>query len=138
MSSRSRIGLLLIWAGLALAPEVTEATTVPPPPVSSVAVMPFANTCGEPKQDYFAAGISEDLRDMLARINELQVAGRASSLSFQTSHVGYQAVARKLNVAALLDGGVCRFGDAVRMTMRLIDGASGLPSWRPTALSNRN
>ena len=129
MSSRLRVGLLVIWAGLALAPEVTEATTVPPPPVSSVAVMPFANTCGEPKQDYFAAGISEDLRDTLARINELQVAGRASSLSFQTRHVGYQAVARKLNVAALLDGGVCRFGDAVRMTMRLIDGASGLPSW---------
>jgi len=61
--------------------------------------MPFANTCGEPKQDYFAAGISEDLRDTLARVNELQVAGRASSLSFQTRHVGDQAVARKLNVA---------------------------------------
>ena len=129
MSGRSRVGLLVIWAGLALAPEVTEATTVPPPPVSSVAVMPFANTCGEPKQDYFVAGLSEDLRDTLARINELQVAGRASSLLFQTRHVGYQAVARKLNVAALLDGGVCRFGDAVRMTMRLIDGASGSPSW---------
>src|SRR5437879_840957 len=122
--------LLGIWVGLAvLAPGVAAATAVPAPAASSVAVMPFANSCGEPKQDYFAAGLSEDLREALARIRELQVAGRASSLAVQARHIGYQAAARTLNVAALLEGGVCRFGDAVRITLRLIDGASGSPSW---------
>ncbi len=127
------VGLVVMWAGLAaLSPGVVTAATGPGPPVESLAVLPFANTCGDAKQDYFAEGISGELLDALARISALQVAGRASSFSFKGRDVGYQTVASTLNVAALLEGGVCRFGNAVRMTVRLIDGADGLPGWSQT------
>ena len=129
MSGRSAVALLVLLAALAGLTVPAGAASTAPPPVGSVAALPFANSCGGARQDYFAAGFSQDLRAALARLNGLQVAGRASSLSVQARHIGYQAAARTLNVAALLEGGVCRFGDAVRITLRLIDGASGSPSW---------
>ena len=129
MSGRSAVALLVLLAALAGLTVPAGAASTAPPRVGSVAALPFANSCGGARQDYFAAGFSQDLRAALARLNGLQVAGRASSLALQVRQVDYPTAARKLNVAALLEGGVCMFGHAVRVTMRLIDGASGLPTW---------
>ena len=73
------VGLVVMWAGLAaLSPGVVTAATGPGPPVESLAVLPFANTCGDAKQDYFADGMTEALITDLAKIHALKVISRVT------------------------------------------------------------
>jgi TolB-like protein/Flp pilus assembly protein TadD len=98
-------------------------------PANSIAVLPFANLSGDPGQEYFSDGLTDELIDALASIPGLQVAGRISSASFKGSHAGPGEIARRLAVAALLDGSVRRDGDRVRISAELIDPASGFERW---------
>jgi len=78
------------------------------PPPHSIAVLPFVNMSGDPAQEYFSDGLTEELLNSLSHINELQVAARTSSFSFQGAHPDIGTVAHKLNVASVLEGSVRR------------------------------
>ena len=116
-------------------PDATAATSpsgVFSPPPHSIAVLPFVNMSGDASQAYFSDGLTEELLNSLSRINELQVAARTSSFSFQGEHPDIATVARKLNVAAVLEGSVRRSGHTVRITAQLVNGSTGYHLWSQT------
>jgi TolB-like protein/DNA-binding winged helix-turn-helix (wHTH) protein/Tfp pilus assembly protein PilF len=102
------------------------------PPPHSVAVLPFLNMSGDPRQEYFSDGITEELLNSLSRINELQVAARTSSFSFKGKDADIASVARKLNVRAVLEGSVRRSGRTIRVTAQLNDAVTGFHLWSQT------
>jgi TolB-like protein/tetratricopeptide (TPR) repeat protein len=107
-----------------------DPTIVPfAPPAHSIAVLPFVNMSGDPKQDYFSDGVSEELLDSLSRLNGLQVAARTSSFSFKGQNVDAATIAHKLNVSAILEGSVRRAGNTVRITAQLINTVTGFHMW---------
>jgi TolB-like protein/tetratricopeptide (TPR) repeat protein len=101
------------------------------PPPHSIAVLPFVNLSGDPNQDYFSDGLTEELLNSLAEINELQVAARTSSFSFK-EHPDIATVAHKLNVGAVLEGSVRRSAHTVRITAQLINAVTGFHLWSKT------
>ncbi|HTV95815.1 MAG TPA: protein kinase [Steroidobacteraceae bacterium] len=109
------------------------ADSAPPaafaPPVHSVAVLPFTNLSGDPRQDYFSDGVSEELINALSHVEALQVSARTSSFSFKGKNLDVGAIARKLNVAAILEGSIRRSGDTVRITAQLVDTINGYHIW---------
>lgn len=102
------------------------------PPEHSVAVLPFLNLSGDPKEDYFSDGLSEELLSTLVRVRELQVAGRTSAFSFKGTQSDIPTVGRKLNVASVLEGSVRRAGDRVRVSAQLVSTVSGFTLWSET------
>jgi TolB-like protein len=113
-----------------LSPGATAAAFAPPP--HSIAVLPFVNMSGDKEQEYFSEGLTEELLNSLARINELQVAARTSSFSFLGEHPDIATVAHKLNVGAVLEGSVRRSAHTVRVTTQLINGVTGFHLWSET------
>jgi eukaryotic-like serine/threonine-protein kinase len=99
------------------------------PPVHSVAVLPFTNLSGDPTQDYFSDGVSEELINALSQVEALQVSARTSSFSFKGKNVDIPAIARKLNVAAILEGSIRRSGNTVRITAQLVNTVNGYHIW---------
>jgi len=116
--------------------NATPAQAAPPtafnPPPHSIAVLPFLNMSGNKEQEYFSEGLTEELLNSLSRINELQVAARTSSFSFQGEHPDIATVAHKLNVGAVLEGSVRRSANTVRVTAQLINGVTGFHLWSET------
>jgi TolB-like protein/lipoprotein NlpI len=110
------------------APQNAMAPAFIPPP-HSIAVLPFVNMSGDPKQEYFSDGISEELLNCLSRLSELQVMARTSSFSFKGKDVDVTAIAHQLNVSAVLEGSVRRAGNTVRITVQLINGVNGFQMW---------
>ncbi len=114
------------WLALKSAPAAAKA------PSHSIAVLPFVNLSGDPGQDYFSDGLSEDLRGALTRIEDLQVAARASSNAFRNAHQSISVIAKSLGVAYVLEGSVRRAGDVVRVNAQLTDAQSGFQKWSQT------
>ena len=110
----------------------TRAVTLFDPPPHSIAILPFVNLSGDPSQQYFSDGLTEELLNSLTRINQLQVAARTSSFSFQGEHPDIATVARKLNVASVLEGSVRRSGNTVRVTAQLNNAVTGFHLWSQT------
>jgi eukaryotic-like serine/threonine-protein kinase len=110
----------------------TSAPTAFSPPARSIAVLPFLNMSGDPKQEYFSDGLSEEVLNSLATIPDLQVAARTSSFFFKGEGVDLAEVARKLNVGAILEGSVRKNGDHVRITVQLINAVTGFHLWSQT------
>jgi TolB-like protein len=102
------------------------------PPAHSIAVLPFVNLSGDPSEQYFSDGLTEELLNSLTRINELQVAARASSFSFQGEHADITTVGHKLNVASVLEGSVRRSGNTIRVTAQLNNTVTGFHLWSQT------
>jgi serine/threonine-protein kinase len=100
-----------------------------PAPPHSIAVLPFVNMSGDPKEDYFSDGLSEELLNSLAAIPELKVAARTSSFSFKGKNADVADIARKLNVGAVLEGSVRKDGNEVRITAQLINASTGYHLW---------
>jgi TolB-like protein/Flp pilus assembly protein TadD len=119
-------------AEVAAAPalESAPATAFNPPP-HSIAVLPFVNLSGDKDQEYFSDGLTEELLNSLAEINELQVAARTSSFSFK-EHPDIATVAHKLNVGAVLEGSVRRSAHTIRVTAQLINAVTGFHVWSKT------
>jgi TolB-like protein/Flp pilus assembly protein TadD len=116
-------------------PPPSASSATPPafsPPAHSVAVLPFLNMSGDPKQDYFSDGLSEELLNSLTSIRDLHVAARTSSFFFKGKEVDLSDVAHKLNVGAVLEGSVRKDGAHVRITAQLIDAVSGFHLWSQT------
>jgi adenylate cyclase len=95
----------------------------------SICVLPFANMSGDPEQEYFSDGITEDIITDLSKVSSLWVAARNTSFTFKGKHVDASQVARKLRVSHLLEGSVRKAGGRVRVTAQLIEGTTGGHIW---------
>lgn len=118
-------------------PSGIERTTTLPavaadPPEDSIAVLPFANLSNEPENEYFSDGLSEEIRNQLARVEGLRVAARSSSFAFKGRHDDVREIGRRLNVASVLEGGVRRQAGTVRIDVQLVSAADGYQVWAQT------
>jgi len=95
----------------------------------SVCVLPFANMSGDPEQEYFSDGISEDITTDLSKVSALAVTARNTAFMFKGQAVDVCGIARKLGVTHVLEGSVRKAGVRVRITAQLIDGATGDHLW---------
>ncbi|WP_209348215.1 TIR domain-containing protein [Pontixanthobacter sp. CEM42] len=96
---------------------------------NSIAVMTFENLSNNPDQDYFSAGLAEELRSILSLNRQLSVAAQTSSDKFSDGSETASAIASALDVAHVLEGSVRRAGDQLRVAVRLIDGKTDLDVW---------
>jgi TolB-like protein/tetratricopeptide (TPR) repeat protein len=98
-------------------------------PAKSIAVLPFVNMSGDPKNDYFSDGITEEILNALAQVPKLKVAARTSAFAFKGKEEDLRKVGEVLDVATVLEGSVQRSGDEVRITAQLIDTRTGYHLW---------
>jgi TolB-like protein/lipoprotein NlpI len=98
----------------------------------SIAVLPFVNMSNDAGNEYFSDGISEELLNLLARIPELRVISRSSAFSFKGQSLEIPEIAKRLNVAHVLEGSVRKSGDQVRITAQLIEARSDTHLWSHT------
>lgn len=98
----------------------------------SKAVLPFVNMSADPEQEYFSDGIAEELLNLLAKIPELRVISRSTAFTFKGKDIVISEVAKKLNVAHILEGSVRRSGNKVRITAQLIDARTDTHLWSDT------
>jgi serine/threonine protein kinase len=95
----------------------------------SVAVLPFANMSTDPESEFFADGITEEIINALAQIEQLRVAARSSAFSFKGKHIDLRIIGERLNVRSVLTGSVRRVGSRLRITAQLQDVADGCQLW---------
>ena len=95
----------------------------------SIAVLPFANMSGDPEQEYFADGITEDIITDLSKVSALSVIARNSVFTYKGKHADVQEVGRRFNVAYVLEGSVRKAGQRVRINAQLIDAKEGTHLW---------
>lgn len=96
---------------------------------SSIAVLAFDNMSGDPEQEYFCDGISEDIITDLSKINGLAVIGRQSAFAYKGRATDLRRVGRELSVRYVLEGSVRKIGNRVRVTAQLIEAESGTHLW---------
>jgi adenylate cyclase len=112
----------------AVAPHRLQPLPVDPSR-TSIAVLPFRNLSGDPEQEYFADGITEDLITDLAKLSGLHVIARNTAFTFKDRPAVAPLVASELRVGFVLEGSVRKAGAAVRVTVQLVDGPSGRSVW---------
>src|SRR5262249_9567012 len=95
----------------------------------SIAVLPFTNISGDPEQDYFSDGISEDIITDLSKLSQLHVIARNSSFVVKGKAVSIPEVARILGVRHVLEGSVRKAGNRIRVTAQLIDATTAGHVW---------
>jgi adenylate cyclase len=95
----------------------------------SVAVLPFKNLSGDPRQEFFSDGFTEDITTTLAKIPRMFVISRESSFTFKGKSVNIQVIGRDLGVRYVLEGSIQKFGDQIRITAQLIDATNGHHLW---------
>ena len=101
----------------------------PAPRGPSVCVLPFVNMSGDPEQEYFSDGITEDIITDLSKVSALLVIARNTSFTFKGKVMDVKEVAQALDVSHVLEGSVRKAGDRVRITGQLIDAATGGHVW---------
>jgi adenylate cyclase len=109
------------------AEQPTPAPALPDRP--SIAVLPFTNMSGDPEQEYFSDGITEDIITELSRFSELLVIARNSTFQYKGKAVDVRQVGRELGVRYVLEGSIRRDGDRVRISAQLIDAVNGAHRW---------
>ena len=95
----------------------------------SVAVLPFANFSGDPQQEYFCDGITEDVITELSRFSELSVIARNSTFRYKGKTIDTRQIGRELGVRYVLEGSIRRDGNRVRINAQLVDAATGAHRW---------
>jgi adenylate cyclase len=118
-------------------PDVTHATatnggqlnTANAEPQAAIAILPFTNMSGDPEQEYFSDGISEDIITDLSKIAGLMVIARNSSFTYKGRSVDIRTIGRELGVQSVLEGSIRLAGNRVRITAQLIDASSGGHLW---------
>jgi TolB-like protein/Tfp pilus assembly protein PilF len=96
---------------------------------NSIAVLPFQNISPEEGQDYFCDGLTDELITRLSNIKELKVIAKTSAYSFKGKEIDIREIGNKLNVSAVLEGGVRKAGNKLRITAQLINVADGFHLW---------
>jgi TolB-like protein/Tfp pilus assembly protein PilF len=119
------VGVLTWYIGWGRAP--TDAVER-----KAIAVLPFGNLSGDPEDEYFTAGIHDEIITKLAGIGALKVISRSSVMEFRDRPVNLRTVAEQLGVSFVLEGGVRRSGDRVRITAQLIDARTDEHLWAET------
>ncbi len=118
--------------GLRTSGMTDTLTAVAAVPERSVAVLPFADMSERKDQEYFADGLAEALLDLLAQVPDLKVPARSSSFFFKGSSVQLRDIGHDLGVAYVLEGGVRKAGDTIRVSVRLVRADSGYQIWSQT------
>src|SRR2546423_304217 len=122
---------LLVVAG-AVFLFFSRAKSIIAAPMRSVAVLPLVNTSGDPNNEYFSDGLSDELIAVLAKIPGLKVIGRNSSFLFKGKSGDSASIGQKLGVAQLIQGSVLRQGDRVRIIAEMINARDGQALWSET------
>ena len=99
------------------------------PSIPSIAVLPFTNLSGDPQQEYFSDGISEQLINELSRLPGLFVIARNSSFAYKGKAIKEHEVGRDLGVRYVLEGSVHKAADQLRIGVELVDTTSGTEMW---------
>ena len=126
------IALALSWmfditpAGLERTPPLPQPVEAP---AGSLAVLPLANLSDDAENEYFSDGLSEEIRNQLAAVPGLKVAARTSSFAFKGRHEDAREIGQRLNVAAILEGGVRKHAGVVRISLQLVSTADGYQVW---------
>lgn len=115
-----------------VAPRPEGNLLVASAPEKSVAVLPFAAFSAEPDTEYFADGLTEEVINSLAQVDDLKVAGRTSAFYFKGKNEDLREVGKKLGVAHVVEGSVRRSGDKLRVTAQLISVDDGFHLWSET------
>jgi adenylate cyclase len=130
------IGTIVLVQHVSLKPPHTHASIPPPPSPAlalpdkpSIAVLPFSNMSGDPKQDYFSDGLTNDLTTDLSRLPDLFVIAPSSAFTYKGKPTKLQNVSRELGVKYVLEGGVRKAGDQVRINVQLADATTGREVW---------
>jgi adenylate cyclase len=108
---------------------LTQKPALTLPSIPSIAVLPFTNLSGDPSQEYFSDGLSDQLINQLSRVPGLFVIARNSSFSYKGKTVGEQDIGRELGVKYILEGSVRKAADQVRIGVELVDAVSGAEMW---------
>ena len=109
-------------------PTIVEETAID----KSIAVLPFVNMSADADNEYFSDGLSEELLNLLAKVDGLKVAARTSSFKFKKSEADIGEIGKQLNVATVLEGSVRRSGNQARITAQLIKVDDGFHLWSET------
>ena len=120
-------------ASTSASPEVgAHRNRSPAPPSASVAVLPFVNISGDPDNEYFSDGLTEELLNVLTNIKGLKVAARTSSFHFKGRTGRVADIGRQLGVASILEGSVRQSDSRIRITAQLINADNGYHLWSET------
>src|SRR6476469_1463945 len=106
-----------------------DRTSTPAEEKPSIAVLPFNNMSGDPEQEYFSDGITEDIITDLSKVSGLFVVARNTAFTYKGKHVDVQEVAKRLGVNFILEGSVRKAGARVRVTGQLINGKDSGHVW---------
>ena len=109
--------------------DITSAAPEKPKPRFSICVLPFVNMSGDPEQEYFSDGITEDILTDLSKISALSIISRNGSFLYKGKQVDIPQIARDLNVTHVLEGSVRKAGGRVRISAQLIDGTANNHVW---------
>ena len=123
---------LTIWRAYLQPPDKVASVkkmTYPLPNKPSIAVLPFSNMTGDPTQDYFCDGLSEEIITALSKTPKLFVIARNSTFTYKVKSVKVQQVAEDLGVQYVLEGSLRKAGDQIRITSQLTDALSGHHLW---------
>jgi TolB-like protein len=111
---------------------IRKSTTDKSIPDKSVAILPFSNLSNDPEQEYFSDGMVDAILDHLFKIGDLKVISRTSSMRYKDTDLSLKQIANELNVSAILEGSVQKYGNNVRITVQLIDTKTDTHLWSDT------
>ena len=132
MPPKPRYALLAVAAAVLAVAGASVWIAVRSPratPIRSIVVLPLENLSGDPSQEYFADGMTDEMTTALAQIGQLRVISRASAMRYKTVRKSAPEIAKELNVEAVLAGSVSRSGNRVRITAQLIDALHDKHLW---------
>lgn len=112
-------------ANLARTPAVPTAAVA----IDSIVVLPFTNLSTDPEDEFFADGITEEIINALAQIEQLHVVARSSAFSFKGKHIDPRIVGEQLSVRTVLEGSIRQSGNRLRITVQLVNAADGYHLW---------
>lgn len=130
LGRRIALGLVAILVSLFIGQRLTQG--VDHPLVSSIAVLPMVNLSGDPEQEYFVDGLTDELTTSLSKISSLKVMSQSAARRFRDSEMSPAEIARELGVEALVTGSILREGDQVRVAAQLVDPSTGRNFWAQT------
>jgi serine/threonine-protein kinase len=123
------LGLAVVFWPRGRGAPAAEARTAAAGPIHSVAVLPFVNTGGDPEDEYFSDGMTDELAHTLAGLPDIRVAGRTSSYAYKGKAATVQEIGRALGVRGVIAGTVRRAGDRLRVTVQLSSAEDGFQRW---------
>src|SRR4029079_18730017 len=118
--------------GITPAPAAAPSTATPPDhgrTARTLAVLPLVNTSGDPEDEHFSDGITEEILNALAKLSGLRVMARTSSFAFKGQNTDIREIGKRLGVSYVLEGSVRKGGNKLRITAQLIDAIEGHHLW---------